>query len=141
MARILRLFTQHFPYHGGETFLIEELPQLSAAFDTVIILPSDITSRELQMDLPSNVRIEVLSFNENNLRFRKVVGKYGLRILGMYAYEFYKSKHRWKYISEGKWNLYRLVGLINKSESIPAEWKEEGGVWYTYWFSDWTSIL
>lgn len=141
MARILRLFTQHFPYDGGETFLIEELSQLSAAFDTVIVMPSDVTSRELQMELPGNVHIEELTFSSNNLRLRRILGKYGLRILGMYVYEFYKSKHRWKYVLEAKWNVLRLVGLINKSESIPQEWKEEDSIWYTYWFNDWTSIL
>lgn len=141
MARVLRLFTQCFPYKGGETFLIEELPHLSAAFDTVIICPSDSSATELQVVLPSNVRIEKLVLHENSIRLRSLLGKYGWQILKMYFYEFYASKHRWKYIQQWKWNFFRLMGLINKSESIPENWRDENSIWYTYWFHDWTSIL
>lgn len=141
MARILRLFTQNFPYKGGETFLIEELPHLSASFDSVILIPSDTTSKELQIELPKNVQIEVLHLDPNAFRLRSILGNYLWKILGMYVYEFFTSEHRWKYILEGKWNFFRLVGLIAKSEGIPETWKQEDSIWYTYWFHDWTSIL
>lgn len=141
MAKILRLFTQFFPYQGGETFLIEELPHLSAYFDLVIICPSDRNSHQLQLTLPRNVEVEWLDLETRKLRLRALIRKYFIQLLSLYIYELIHSKNRWKYIRDWNWNFFRLIGIIHKSESIPTSWKHEDSIWYTYWFHDWTSIL
>jgi glycosyltransferase involved in cell wall biosynthesis len=142
----LYLFTDQFPYKGGETFLETEIHYLSKSFDKVIIYPLTGHGNEL-LKVPANV--EVRNFNINQpVYLRKLLLKFGWIIVKWFFIEFIKSPYRLKYISQFNWNFKRLAGLLNAAFGLIKELKnlglkenKESVVFYTYWFNEWASIL
>jgi hypothetical protein len=55
--KTLHLFTQKFPYYGGETFLEGELPFLLQAYDKVYIYPREKGDR-FYAELPEQVVVQ-----------------------------------------------------------------------------------
>jgi glycosyltransferase involved in cell wall biosynthesis len=147
----LYLFTDRFPYKGGETFLETEIHYLSKSFDKVIIYPLIGHGNEL-LKVPANV--EVRNFNINQpVYLRKLLLKHGWIIVKWFIIEFIKSPHRAKYISQFKWNFKRLAGLINNAAKFKKDFSSTSQnfdchseltrriIFYSYWFNDWASIL
>lgn len=141
MAELL-LFTEKFPYEGGEVFLKAEIPYLARQFEKVSIFPSQFSEKRA-FDIPENVEVVDLQW-PTQTRPRSLFFKHFFVILGYFGYEFLFSKHRIKYLTQCKWNLYRLMGLIQEAEVLRDKIKDifkTDGVCYTYWFNEQTSRL
>ena len=144
--RTLYLFTNQFPYKGGEPFLETEIVYLSKAFEKVIIFPLTGQGSE-KLPMPPNV--EVIDFETNSpVYLKKLLIKHGWIIVKWFVLEFIKSPHRFKYITQFNWNFKRLVGLLNAAVGLTKELSKSGLIenkesliFYTYWFNEWASIL
>lgn len=141
----LYLFTEKFPYKGGEPFLETEIHYLCKEFEKVIIFPLTGHGTE-KLSMPSNV--EVIDFETNRpVYLKKLILKHGWIIIKWFVLEFIKSPHRLKYISQFSWNFKRLVGLLNNAIELKTELtkakraKTDQDVYYSYWFNDWASML
>lgn len=141
MAELL-LFTEKFPYQGGEVFLKAEIPFLARSFEKVWIFPSQASENQA-FDLPDNVKVIAPQWPAET-HTRRILTRYFLLILRYFTYEFLFSKHRIKYLYQFKWNFYRLVGLIQEAEVLGAQMKDiykPDSKCYTYWFNEQTSRL
>ena len=141
MAELL-LFTEKFPYEGGEVFLKAEIPFLARSFEKVSIFPSQISEKRA-FDIPDNVEVITPQW-PTQTHTRRIVFKHFLLILRYFGYEFLFSKHRIKYLNQFKWNFYRLIGLVQEAEVLLDSMKgncKKDSVCYTYWFNDQTSRL
>lgn len=137
----LLLFTSKFPFKGGETFLETEIFYLADQFDHITIYPL-VTGTELSIQLPTNVTVADFKI-ENKVSLRGIVKRHLGLLVQWFLYEFIFSKHRFKYITQFKWNLYRLVGHVDCAERLQKQLKVNSSdtVFYTYWFNEWGSIL
>jgi glycosyltransferase involved in cell wall biosynthesis len=138
----LLLFTEKFPYQGGEVFLKAEIPHLAQHFEKIWIFPSQVSENQI-FNLPDNVKVIAPQWPAET-HTRRILSRYFLLILGYFVYEFFFSKHRFKYLTQFKWNFYRLIGLIQEAEAIGVEMKniyKQDSICYTYWFNEQTSRL
>jgi colanic acid/amylovoran biosynthesis glycosyltransferase len=138
LNQTLVLLTEKYPCEGGEVFLRAELPYLSDYFQKIIIIPS-FSGNKIEVELPPNV--EVLSPpSPNNHGLRNSLRNYGIIILRLFATEFIFSPKRIKYLTQFKWNLYRLVGLLKEAEVLLKLLKttlsNEQAIVYSYWFNE-----
>lgn len=141
MAELL-LFTEKFPYLGGEVFLKAEIHFLARSFKKVWIFPSQVSENQA-FDLPDNVKVIAPQWPAKT-HTRRILARYFLLILRYFTYEFLFSKHRIKYLFQFKWNFYRLIGLIQEAEVLGAQMKDfdkPDSICYTYWFNEQTSRL
>jgi glycosyltransferase involved in cell wall biosynthesis len=152
--RNLFLFTDKFPYKGGEPFLETEIHYLSEAFEKVIIFP--LTGHgSKKLSVPNNV--EVIVFETNRpVYVKKLLLKHGWIIVKWFVLEFVRSPHRFKYITQFNWNFKRLIGLLNNAVELkntlnklnqinptkPAQPTQSSNtIYYSYWFNDWASMF
>jgi colanic acid/amylovoran biosynthesis glycosyltransferase len=145
MGKVIYLFTDKFPYKGGEPFLETEIHYLSKAFEKVIIFPLTGHGTE-KLTIPSNV--EVIDFETNRpVYLKKLLLKHGWIVIKWFVLEFIKSPHRFKYITQFNWNFKRLVGLLNNAIELKNFInhlnlsKPHQPLYYSYWFNDWASML
>ena len=141
----LVLFTNQFPYKGGEPFLETEIHYLSKAFEKVIIFPLSGQGSE-KSPMPPNV--EVIDSETNRpVYLKKLLIKHGWIIVKWFVLEFIKSPPRFKYITQFNWNFKRLLGLLNNAIELKYFInhlnlsKSHQPKYYSYWFNDWASIL
>jgi glycosyltransferase involved in cell wall biosynthesis len=145
MEKIVFLFTERYPYIGGEPFLETEIHYLSKKFERIIIFPLIGHGTE-KLPIPKNV--EVVDFETNRpVYLKKLLLKYGWIIVKWFVLEFIKSPHRIKYITQFNWNFKRLVGLLNNAVELKTQistleyYKINQTEYYSYWFNDWASML
>jgi glycosyltransferase involved in cell wall biosynthesis len=140
--KTLYLFTNQFPFYGGESFLETEIHYLSEAFEKVIIYPAAGFENEL-LPIPENV--EVVKFDLiQPVYLRKLLLRHGWIFFKWFMVEIIKSPHRGKYISQFKWNFKRLAGLINNAAVFKTHHSKlttQNSTFYSYWFNEWASIL
>lgn len=140
--KTLFLFTNQFPYKGGEPFLETEILYLSKAFERVIIFPLTGYGTDI---LPVPPNVEVIDFETNRpVYLKKLLLKHGWIIVKWFALEFIKSPHRFKYITQFNWNFKRLVGLLNNAIELKQSINKlniSKPIYYSYWFNDWASML
>lgn len=141
----LILFTNKFPYEGGETFLETEIHHLARAFHQVRICPLE-KGEQYYGPLPANV--VVVDYEENNnFRIRDALTGYGLVILRKYLQAIFKSRYSIKYVTQFSYNWNTLMGFIRRSAWMMKQFKPEqtghnkGKVFYSYWFNEWASAL
>ncbi len=141
----LILFTNRFPYFGGETFLETEIVYLSEAFKKITICPRE-KGKEYYGVLPPNVA--VLNVEEtSSLRIRDILKSYGMLICKYYLGAFIKSGHRYKYISQFRFTWNILMGYIKQAEWLKRQFQSEtrsatkNTICYSYWFNEWASAL
>jgi glycosyltransferase involved in cell wall biosynthesis len=139
MDKVVYLFTDKFPFKGGEPFLETEIHYLSEAFDKVIIYPSTGHGTEI-LSIPPNVEIREFKLN-HPVYLRNLFLKHWMVFFKWFVLEFIKSPHRIKYITEFNWNFKRLAGLVNNAVLMKKEFYEPPPLLYSYWFNDWASIL
>ena len=144
-SKELILFTNRFPYFGGETFLETEIVYLAQAFKKITICPRE-KGKEYYGSLPSNVA--VLDVEENvGLRIRDILKYYGVLICKYYLGAFFKSGHRYKYITQFRFTWNTLMGFIHKAEWLRSKFQNQdkttakNTVYYSYWFNEWASSL
>ncbi len=137
----LVLFTNKFPFVGGEPFLETEIVYLANSFDKVRIFSLE-SGTEKSIALPENVIIMPFEFNKD-VKLKKIVLQHFYILLRWFGSEFVLSKHRWKYISQFRWNFFRLIGLIDAADRLLNEYKEilKNSNNYSYWFNEWASVL
>ncbi|NQW41865.1 MAG: glycosyltransferase [Bacteroidetes bacterium] len=141
MQKKIFLFTETFPFRGGEPFLETEILFLAKTFSQVQIF--SLNSNESKLVLPSNVNV---AFIPESARIS--FSKFLIQNLSVYFHWFFseiiKSPKRWNYIKNFKQQLYRLTGLIKKANDLNGFIKSdinEFSRFYSYWFNDWGTIL
>jgi colanic acid/amylovoran biosynthesis glycosyltransferase len=139
--KTLFLFTEKFPFEGGESFLETEIQYLSKEFKEVCIYPLKRGNSYYGL-LPDNVSVNHLD-NFPVLRLRKIIKRYLSVILDYYLCSIFRSKNKKKYFLQFSYSWNHLMGILNTTYRIEQSeiTKNREAVFYTYWFNEWTSAL
>ncbi len=142
--RTLFLFTEKFPFKGGEPFLETEIGYLADAFDEVLVFPWS-SGDVLAVTLPKNVKV-METLKPLELRMRQVLASRLGLLLSWFLGEIFSSRHRFRYLKEFKWNFYRWLGMLKvalawqqKRETLKKQYPNPK--LYTYWFNEWGTVL
>jgi glycosyltransferase involved in cell wall biosynthesis len=141
MKKQLYLFTDIFPFKGGEPFLETEILYLSKAFQKVSIFV--LNPNETIIALPNNVEVVKINFNPDK-QLRKVLLNNFSIFIRWFFHEIIYSPHRIKYITQFKPLFYQLIGRVIKAEKLIdyiALNEVKNATYYSYWFNEWGSIL
>jgi glycosyltransferase involved in cell wall biosynthesis len=139
--KTLYLFTQKFPYIGGETFLEGELPYLAKAFERVLIYPREY-GQDYYAALPTNVSVMKPIAMASSLRIRSLVATHWKWILGWVVAELWHAPHRFQFIRDFQFQWNRMLGMVKESVGLKQELLEQAeGVYYSYWFNEWATLL
>lgn len=137
------MFTNGFPFEGGEPFLESEIEYLSQEFHKIWVFPME-KSGDKMIVIPENVYVKSIVSNSHT-SLKNTLREQGWSILKLFITEFIWSPKRWKYLKEFKYNLFRLIGLINEARALSDELKPLLGKTYnriySYWFNDNVSRL
>lgn len=134
------LTTYSYPYGVGETFLANELPYLSKAFQKIILVPENVVGEAKA--IPSNCEVRLITWN-NQLPLKKIVFRFGLKafnhLLGCWKKD--NSKEGKEFYSIKKWKIRWLDLLVEhfKGEQLVnqlPELQSENSVLYHYWMID-----
>ncbi len=138
--RTLNLFTQRFPFRGGETFLETEIMFLASSFDKVHVFPLE-KGDEYSIILPENVIVREIP-QQFGKPLKKIVWNHFGIILRYFLRALISSKYRLNYITQFSYNWNRLMGILNQSNNITHFFKSNNNsVFYSYWFNEWASAL
>lgn len=101
-------------------------------------------SSDKMIGIPENVYVK--SIESNSLTsLKNTLRKQGWNILKLFFSEFIWSPKKWKYLTEFKYNLFRLIGLIHEAGVLSVELKplleKANNKVYSYWFNDNVSRL
>lgn len=134
----LNFFTAEFPYGNSETFIENELPYLSEAFENVQVFA------HLERDLKTKRKLEencslvnLKSFELSTLSF-----KYYLIVYYFFFIELFKANHKWFYIK----NTKRWLSLLSQGAK-KAQYIEKhnlllpNSINYSFWMNDWALVL
>lgn len=135
-SRTLILLTAEFPFGTGETFLENEIPYLSRAFEQVVLVPTERVNGEPRA-IPENMAIEVPNFRNEKL------GKVSI-LKGLFHPDFLHELFRLVFVyglmPTPKRVKTALVSLFRGKQI--AQWLEQIGVEssrtvvYSYWCND-----
>jgi len=133
--RYLILFTNKFPYEGGEVFLETEIQMLAMEFQKVYIVPLHFGDK-FSCELPLNT--EIIRPSETNGKFSKI---FLLKLLFQYFFkELVFSRHRFKYLFNLGWCYNYLAGLVKDVNCLVISLKDlltqKDVVFYSYWFNE-----
>jgi glycosyltransferase involved in cell wall biosynthesis len=136
MPKKLILFTSEFPFGTGETFLENEIPYLSRAFEQVVLVPTEQVNGEHRA-IPENMAIEVPNFRNEKL------GKVSI-LKGIFHPDFLHELFRiifvYGFLPTPKRVKTALVSLLRGKQM--DHWLEQmgiaktGTVLYSYWCND-----
>lgn len=137
----LILFTEKFPFVGGEPFLETEIRYLSQAFEQTIIYPM-VWGDEYFGKLPANVTVNKLEIDDK-IRIRRLFSIYGFIMIKYFFNALFLSRDRFKYIVHFIYTWNYLVGVIRLSYSLQREIEKitSNVVYYSYWYDNWASAL
>ena len=137
----LYLFTQKFPFKGGETFLESEIAHLASAFHKIVIYPCE-GGQEYYAMLPGNVEVKHIEF-QSLVRIRKIVVSHFRILAEYYTRALFFSPNRWKYLTQFQFNLNRILGMFSRAAILHKQLTDNNSVavYYSYWFNDWASML
>ncbi len=139
--RTLNLFTQRFPFRGGETFLETEIMFLASSFDKVHVFPLE-KGDQYSISLPENVFVSEIPQQFGKPLKKLIWNHFGI-ILMYFLQAITGSKHRIRYITQFSFNWNRLMGILFISDNINNYFKSDDKniVFYSYWFNEWASAL
>jgi glycosyltransferase involved in cell wall biosynthesis len=138
--KTLHLFTQKFPYFGGETFLEAEMPFLMNSFEKIYIYPREIGDR-YYAELPDNIVVHNLLIAES-FQIRNLIKNQWKWMLKWVISEFLFAPHRFKFVLEFSFHWNRWIGLIREALALQKALQEkESGIYYSYWFNEWATAL
>lgn len=142
--RELILFTNRFPYYGGETFLETEIRFLSLEFKSITICPQE-NGDQFFGELPSNVSVISIS-DSYGRKIRSVIKSNCFVIIRYYVKALLKSVNRMKYVKQFGFTWNALMGFLLRSEILMNEFhnnssEQNDRVFYSYWFNEWASAL
>ena len=136
----LVLFTNKFPYLGGESFLEGELPFLLQAFDKVHIYPREIGDC-FYADMPENVVVQK-PIVPNPVKIRSLVKNHWRWMLKWLFSELIWAPHRLQFLIDFHFQWNRFVGLVQESVALNnVLHTNDSGVYYSYWFNEWATLL
>lgn len=134
------LFTNKFPYQGGETFLEGELPFLLQVFDKVIIYPRESGDR-FYAELPERVVVQKGIVSEP-IQIRNLLKKNWIWMLKWLLTELIRAPHRFRFLKEFSYNWNRWVGLIREASALHTVLKQSDScIYYSYWFNEWATVM
>jgi len=134
------LFTNQFPYANGETFLDAEVSILSKSVKKILFFPQ-IHQEKPFYTIPEGSEVADFEWNQN-VKLKILIRKYWNVIILWWASEFIRSPHRWKYLLQFRWNWNRFLGLLDAADRLKEFlFKQEPGIYYSYWFNEWATIL
>lgn len=100
-----------------------------------------------KLPIPPNVQVHTVDFNKPTF-VKKLLLRHGGIVAKWFVIEFIKSPHRFKYISQFRWNFKRLLGLLNNAVEHKKYLTENQltivnprPIFYSYWFNEWATIL
>lgn len=129
--RYLVILNRRFPFKYGEAFLENEVDEISKCFDRVIILPSDMTSRDEQTRVIKSSNVEVITYEESSLKKRQLSYCLG----GLWDKKDSEAKGFRDWLYSGYFNhavklqcrnIYKAISKYNFN-------KEDTVVLYSYW--------
>lgn len=145
MKYTLFFFTNSYPYGVGENFIDIEIDFLSKSFKKIYIFPLKTDFKEYR-ETPSNVEIiDIISMHKvlNVMRpkwFFRFKNYWMIKLLNKDLFRsfifFKKNESRQKLI-----NIKWLTIRAQIFERWLRENKIENGIYYSYWFNDWATIL
>ena len=140
----LFLFTLHYPYGTGESFIENELKLLSEDFQTIYLFP--LTNRGEARPLPAqNIKVVYL-FEKQKIQKWKLLLNNFILIFQILFFEFRSTSSTINFLKS--LSLLKSILLINihraniLNEFITGT-KEKGNniVFYSFWTDDWATVL
>ena len=137
----LILFTEKFPFIGGEPFLETEIKYLSQAFEQIIIYPKTRGAGYFGI-LPANVTVHKLEVDDK-IRIRRLFSIYGFIMIKYFFNAFFLSRDRLKHIAQFSYTWNYLVGVVKLSYALQKKIEKitSNVVYYSYWYDNWASAL
>jgi colanic acid/amylovoran biosynthesis glycosyltransferase len=144
-GQTLFLFTKQFPFGKHEKYVADELPYHAAAFDKVVLIPTEFFSAQTVPDyvLPANV--DVFQINEQAKKGSQKKGGLG-EFLSIWFHEFFHHPERnyfFKYLKRYA-SILRYQQLLAdiltdyiRERNLPIA----QSVFYTYWLHHSTLLL
>lgn len=127
-----------YPYGNGETFLTQELDEISKIFDSVFILPNH--QHQDKRELPKNVKLIDIKF-ESSASISSTFLK-NPSLLVILFYEIIYSKHRFTYIKQYKQYLINIAIAYNQTLALKEKLDIKiNDTLYSYWLNDWAIRL
>lgn len=139
--QLLYVYTNRFPYSGGEPFLETEIHFLAAQFKAVVLVPAE-TGQTYAIELPVNVSVLQIP-RTPSVPLRSLILKHVRLLCKWWLKALFRSSHRFKYLKEFRFNFNRMMGLISEARDLQHYFidKPEKAVHYSYWFNEWGSKL
>jgi glycosyltransferase involved in cell wall biosynthesis len=127
MSRDLHLYTLAYPYGHGEGFIENELLHLSERFDHVYIHPWNASS-DIQRNTPENVSVQSITSKKQ----ASFMERWKL-MLPYTKLSSFRKNWRYQFAHAGQ--------LLALAESISQMYANDHSVHYSYWLSDWATVL
>ncbi|HET6224892.1 MAG TPA: glycosyltransferase [Bacteroidia bacterium] len=137
----LFIFTQEYPYGKGETFIENELIELSPQFDTIYLFPLKKTSVARQIPI-ANANVVTLFENECN-------NKWGMLLSNFFVFTGILV-NEWKALGFSKFSSsfssLKSILLLNLHRAkVLNQYIQSGNIkqvsYYSFWTDDWATIL
>ncbi len=131
----LYLFTAKFPSGNGETFISEELKQLSQKVDEVKIFPVTLTNK--LREIPSNAIVVSPSSPQSFTTYSEF-----FIILKILWVEFFNCKSKLFFIKKIKHWVSSILDAYKHLEHIKANTEKTGNIiFYSFWLNKWALAL
>jgi len=127
MADTLHLYTLKFPFGKGENFLETEIPYLAKTFQKVIIYPWTFGGDEIR-HLPDNVLVKEITSRLSSSAFSRMK----LVLPNIF---------RASYLTDLRYQWSHAGNLVSRAAALKVELGEDLGLHYSYWLSDWATVL
>lgn len=135
----LLFFTSQFPFGTSESFIENEIGYLAKAFKKVYIFPA--SSQDAQRTLPENCEIVEGLFSDEGYSRKRTVKKYPKQIAEIFLSELKQNRKKHQSTGDLFSTCLRVAYKAMRVENWMNQQKITDGVFYTYWMSDWTTIL
>lgn len=137
-SNILLFITGGFPYGNGETFIENEINQLSTLFDKVIIVSHDTKSKE-KRNIPDNISIVremyFLTFFEKVIALKCVFSRKFLYEIAIIKFK-YKKRLTLGILKTMILSLFNAQRLKLIYDKLINQYKSENVFCYSYWCND-----
>jgi colanic acid/amylovoran biosynthesis glycosyltransferase len=141
-AKLLFVFTKHFPFGKAEQYLVDELPYLAESFDKVVFVPAENFDSKNLVQRPLPVNCEVLLLNEEGAKIKspKKLGEFFSVFMG----EWWRCRNKswfWKERKRYKSVLLHQAHLASVMSGILKErYSNYTPTFYAYWIHN-SSIM
>lgn len=132
----LNLFTASYPYGFGESFLNNELPELTKVFNVEIFPYSDREFIQSSFDPEISVRYIANKETDYKLSFSDY-----LTVFSVFISEFLNIKQRWFLISKPKRFLSILKKGLKLSKWLDEQKLDRADAYYSFWMDEWALAL